>query len=50
MPNDTRSGLKSVATGLMEGGILPIGSITEVVWDHLDRKQNKRQPTSKEEL
>jgi len=25
-------------------------SIAEAVWDHLDREQNKRQPTSKEEL
>jgi len=24
--------------------------IVEAVWDHLDREQNKRQPTSKEEL
>jgi len=25
-------------------------NIIEAVWDHLDREQNKRQPTSKEEL
>jgi len=22
----------------------------QILWDHLDREQNKRQPTSKEEL
>jgi len=25
-------------------------NIIETVWDYLDREQNKRQPTSKEEL
>jgi len=28
----------------------PDFNIIEAVWDHLDREQNKRQPTSKEEL
>jgi len=28
----------------------PDFNIIEAVWDHPDREQNKRQPTSKEEL
>jgi len=53
MPNDTKRGLK--ISGNWSHGVknspqsLDI-SIIEAVWDHIDREQNKRQPTSKEEL
>jgi len=53
MPNDTRTGQK-LSENRFYGGMNPPQSldlnITEAVWDHLDREQNKRQPTSKEEL
>jgi len=53
MPNDTRSEPK-ISDNRSYGGMNPPQSpdlnIIEAVWDHLDRKRNKRQPTSKEEL
>jgi len=53
MLDDTRSGLKVSDNGFY-GGMNPPQSphlnIIEAVWDHLNRKQNKRQPTTKEEL
>jgi len=36
--------------GVMNPPQSSVLSIIAAVWDHLDRKQNKRQPTSKEEL
>ena len=53
MPNDTRSGPKISGNrfyGRMNPPKSPDLNITEAVWDHLDREQSKRQPTSKEEL
>ena len=38
MPNDKKTGLKNQ------------WQVNEAVWHHLNRKQNKRQSTSKEEL
>ena len=53
MPNGTRSGLK-ISGNRSHGGMNPPQSpdlnMIEAAWDHLDREQNKRQPTSKEEL
>ena len=55
MPNDRASGLK-ISCNRSYGGMNPPQSqvsdlnIIEAVWDHLDIEQNKRQPTSKEEL
>ena len=53
MPNGTRTGLK-VSGNRSYGGMnppqIPDLTIIEAVWDHLNREQNKRQPTSKEEL
>ena len=48
MPNDTIRGNKSY--GGMNPPQSPDLNITEAVWDHLDREQTKRQPTTKEEL
>ena len=53
MPNDTRSGLKiSGNRSYRRMNLLqsPDLNIIEAVWDNLDREENKRQPTSKEEL
>ena len=53
MPNDTRRGVKISGNRSYGGMNPPQGpdlNIIEAVWDHLDRKRNKRQPTSKEEL
>jgi len=53
MPNNTRTGGK-ISCNTSYGGMNPPQSpdlnIIEAVWDHLGRKQNKKQPTSKEEL
>ena len=53
MSNDTRSGLK-ISGNRSDGGMNPPQSpdlnIIEAVWDHLDRKWNNWQPTSREEL
>ena len=53
MPNETRTGLKisgNRSYRRMNPPQSPDLNITEAVWDHLDREQNKRQLTSKEEL
>jgi len=53
MPNNTRTGLKISSNrsfGVMNPPQSPDFNIIEAVWDHLDREQNKRQPTSKKEL
>jgi len=53
MPDDTRTGLQ-ISGNRSNGEMNPPQSlnlnITEAVWDHLIREQNKRQQTSKEEL
>lgn len=52
MPDDTRTGQKTINRS--DGVINPPQSldlnVTDTVWDHLNRKQSKRQQTSKEEL
>jgi len=53
MPNDRRIRLKisgNRSYGVMNPSQSPGFYIIEIVWDHLDREQNKRQPTSKDKL
>jgi len=53
MLNNTRSGLIISGNRSYKGMNSPQSlnfNIIEAVWDHLDREQNKRQPTFKEEL
>lgn len=44
--------LASICSMVMIPNTLPRLEVnfTEAVWDHLDKKQNKKHPTSKEEL